>query len=200
MELYHGSTSRIDRFDYDKIGQSNGTDEGYGFYLIDRKDIAERFADKGYLNICKIDPILAVNDPNLFGSNQSISTTKITFSIIALKMLINKVEEYEEGCILYNYGDPSRVSRNALVMTAARNELEYNSNDVDILCSLSNGCGSKEYVLRAFVELFGQNCLKITENKYTENESPTDIYLVFDADAITITESVFIQENEVLGF
>lgn len=174
MLLYHGSNVKFEKFDYKYISQKNGTDEGYGFYFTDSKELAGQYADKGYFYTIDLEL-----------SKKTLNESKITLTRTQLKKVI--LDIHGKCDILNNYNDVERYGINNVLNEYIKNLLAYNDNDVDILCELCNVSGSKEIVLKCFCEILGINHIYSKTNKYVRNGYDFNIIIVLD-DNVKIKE------------
>lgn len=167
MIVYHGTPNDFEDFSYDFI-QSNGTDEGYGFYFTNNKYIAKRF---GNVLECEINLV------------KPLSLDEKTITKEEIKTLILAIQEKED--LLSNYGDTSYEGFNKVFNYCIENEYDYNNNDVDIICSLCNSCGNKELVLKLTSSLLGYNYI-VKKDKY---EKDCLIYVLLNNEDIKIKKT-----------
>lgn len=138
MILYHGSKTEFRKFDYNKIGSTVGTDEGFGFYLTDDIEFAKKYSENGY--VIK------------FEFNGKKRITKTLTKLEATK-LIKEVQK--EGDFLSNYGDVDYEGLSKVLSRAVDNEWGKETPSEDIIGSIINAIGSKEIALKAVHDVLG---------------------------------------------
>lgn len=167
--VYHGTKDNFDTFGYSYISQSTGTDEGFGFYFTNKRNIAEMFSQDGYVLTCEIN----INKP--------LSETRKTISKSQLKKLIIAIQEKED--ILSNYGEVFWSGFNNVLNDMVDSEYDTSDNDVELICSLCNCLGDKETVLKLVKKILGYDSIISNNNKY---EDGTIIYIALDNNDIKI--------------
>lgn len=140
MKLYHGTTKKFDKFDFAFVGLENGTAEGKGFYFSDTIGIASVYGRNGYLYTVELETGREITEHTKMTRNE----------FKALLMALDKEVEY-----LSNYGEVAFEGLETVLNRAIESEFKYSDNDVDILGSLANGCGSLEMVNRTAYEVLG---------------------------------------------
>ncbi len=156
MIVYHGSPHLFESFSYDKISDSNGTSEGYGFYFTDDLTVAESYAEKtGYVYTIE------------FLGKKPLSSNKRELTRVQVKKLVESIgSQYLE-----NYGDIESDGYNNLLNQAVRDLLTCDS-DVDIVCSIINAGGiTYEKMFKLINQLFGYDCI------ITQWTNGTNIYI-----------------------
>lgn len=150
--LYHGTPNSFTQFNYDFIG-SNGTALGKGFYLTERKDVAEGYVGENgnvmelYANITKP---MSLND--------------MTISEEEYRKFVVAVDKATEGQYLTNFGEVEYEGYNT-VLNRALEDYEYNDNDVDLIHSVFNAGGlSWEEGFRLLKDTLGYD--GVVENNY----------------------------------
>lgn len=150
--LYHGTPNNFTQFNYDFIG-SNGTALGKGFYLTERKDIAEGYLGENgnvmelYANITKP---MSLND--------------MTISEKEYRKFVVAVDKATEGQYLTNFGEVEYEGYNT-VLNRALEGYEYDDNDVDLIHSVFNAGGlSWEEGFRLLKDTLGYD--GVVENNY----------------------------------
>ena len=122
--IYHGTNNEFNIFDISKVGSSSGTSFGYGFYYTDSENIAKGYGAKymktGYLNITK-----------------PLSLDSKTINKQQLAKFLKAIDSTGEG-VLSNFDDVSYYGYSRVLNKAINNLLEYNDNDVDIICEIAN--------------------------------------------------------------
>ncbi len=138
--FYHGSENLFAEFAFDHIGK-HGTSEGYGFYLTDNLEIAERYTEgNGYLY--ELD----------FHGVKSLNPNKRTITKTMFKKFVWSLEQKEQ--FLMDYCDVDYYG----IHTAIENAwelLKRNENDVDFVCEMCNAYGDKEYILSEVRRVLG---------------------------------------------
>lgn len=171
MLLYHGTTTKFEKFEYKYIGAANGTNEGFGFYLSDSKEIAQIYASP-YLPEIEFSP------------KKSISN-KTKMSLTNFKKIIKILQSKRD--ILSNYGDVAFEGYNKVLSEAIELEFTNQDNDVDILCSLTNGCGCVETVCRAFYKVLSVTHIIEKEADWGNNvKEGHTVYAVLIPEVLTI--------------
>jgi len=166
--VYHGSKALFQRFDYSKMGQ-NGTSEGFGFYFTNNRNIAEGYAQNGYLYTVE------------FNGKKSLSSTKKTITKNQLKKLL--IELDKRGQYLSNYGDTEFEGFEKVLSEAILNVWEYSNNDVDMICDICTAYGSREEVLTTLYQMFGYDSIQVPAEWGQQ-----DLYIALVNDIITIKE------------
>lgn len=181
MILYHGSPRLFNSFDYQYVGE-NGTNEGKGFYFSDSIEIASSYAiDKegkdGYLYKVKLD------------LKESITEQGKRFSIDDYKRFVVALQK--ERDFLSCYGDVSYEGFETVLHNAVTNEYEYCDNDVDILCSIANACGSLEAVNRIACEVLGINYILAEQVEWgQQRKKGHKVYVALIPEMIKIVEVI----------
>lgn len=146
MLVYHGSSSFFRIFDYDKMGK-NGTSEGRGFYFTDNRGIALSYAINGYL--------YTVNTR----FTKKLSSNRKTITKQQLKVYITELDKATD--YLSNWGDAHYMGYQRVLNLAASAEYSNSDNDVDLICSICNGCGSNELALTILNRVLGyDSCIQ----------------------------------------
>lgn len=174
MVLYHGSQNKFEKFSYDFCCKNAGADEGYGFYFTDSKELAERYANGGY--------IYTVNIPIV----KSLSENKNVLTKSAIKKLLLSI--HRKNDILNDFNDIEYYGIEKVLNEATGMLLDGNDNDVDIISEICNVCGDKETVLKSVKETLGINIIISNDNKYTKNGEDLTIYIALDNDDIEINK------------
>ena len=137
MVIYHGSPSKFNVFDAERIG-TRASAEGYGFYFTDSREKAEGYHEKdgnlmkGYLDIQK-----------------PLSLDEVTIKRSEVKKLLENLDPTGDD-ILSSYdasgvGYPSRAWYNN-AMRDALDMIMENENDADIIAEIANNYGSMDVV------------------------------------------------------
>ena len=171
MKLYHGSKNKFEKFSYDFVGSNAGNDEGYGFYFTDSKELAERYADGGY--------VYTVN----FKKEKSLNEKKISITITELRKVLQILHKSND--ILNDFNDVEYYGYSR-VMNEAVEMLRENKNDVDMVAELCNICGDKETVLKTIAKVTGRNCINSTDNKFIKNGDNSRLIIALVNDDIEI--------------
>ena len=168
MLVYHGTNNMFTNFDYNKIGQ-HGTSEGQGFYFTDNKEVAAAYATNGYL--------LTVE----YQANKPLAFTQKKITKQQLKSYFRELHKINE--CLWNYTDVDFVGMDFALTTAV--DLEYNSatNDVDMICSICNGCGSVEDGLKTLYRVLGYDSIQTAADWGKQN-----LYIALVNDIIKIVD------------
>ena len=172
--VYHGSKVQFDKFDHSFIGK-NATAEGYGFYFTDIKEIAEAYAQNGFLYTVK------------FNGKKSLSSTKKTITKTQLKKIIEQLHRSHECGYLWDYGDIGTQGYNSVLAEAINLEYNGNDNDVELIASICNVYGSKE-PLQILYNMFGYDHIKtVAEWNHGLDEEQT-LYIALVNDIINIVD------------
>lgn len=175
MKLYHGSKVKFEKFNYNFIGSNSGSDEGYGFYFTDNKELAKQYAGKdGYL--------YTVNVP----VSKSLSETKITITIERLRKMLRLL--HKEIDILNDFNDVSYYGIERVLTEAVTMLRDGNNNDVDLIAEICNICGDKEAVFKMLYRLTGIGRIASKKNKFTDNgdNSKIIISLIDDVEILKV--------------
>lgn len=165
--LYHGSEEKFDAFSLKDLGK-NGTGEGYGIYLTPDKTFAKKYTGtSGYIYNIEVD------------LHRPASFNRVTITKAVLKKIFKEL--HEENEFLDNYGEMLMASYYSVLNDALKETLEYNDNDVDIICDVANSCGDIGLTL----ELFNKHA-KFTHAHFQEGEK--EVYVVFCPEDIKIKE------------
>ena len=173
MKLYHGSKNKFEKFSYDFVGNNAGSDEGYGFYFTDSKELAERYADGGY--------VYTVN----FKKEKSLNEKKISITITELRKVLQILHKSND--ILNDFNDVEYCGYSR-VMNEAVGMLRENKNDVDMVAELCNICRDKEAVLKTIAKVTRRNCINSTDNKFTKNGENSRLIIALVNDDIEIVK------------
>jgi ADP-Ribosyltransferase in polyvalent proteins len=144
MIVYHGSKELFDVFDYNKIGL-NGTSEGKGFYFTDSIDIANGYGDNGYIYTVE------------FNGKKSLSSDKKTITRKKLETYL--LELHKKTDYLSNWGEIAFEGLEKVLNNAIMGEYEQSDNDVDIISSIANACGSMEISLSLVYKILGYDSI-----------------------------------------
>ena len=156
IQAYHGTNANFSNFDFDKIGEVNGTDSGFGFYFTTNKGEAVMYGN-----------IVMTVKLNL---KKPISNYKVTLSESVVKNLLLSLKrlgyDYTEN-FDYNMKDSVEALR------------DYNDSDTEIIGDLINSLtgGKAEIVLKCLSKL-GYNYT--TEEKRLVDAPDTEHYVMFD--------------------
>lgn len=168
--IYHGSKNNFKEFSFNKI-RTNATSEGVGFYCTDKKSIAERYGNNGYLLEYK------------FVGKKELSSKKVTLTKDKLKKYL--IALHEEDSFLDNYGDVSWEGFEKVLNRAIKSLLEYSKDDVEIVSGICNAYGDFEMPLKILHKLFRYDHSLV---KATWGENQT-IYLILNQSAIKFVKS-----------
>lgn len=124
ITAYHGSDTKFSKFDPQKIGGSNGTNNGFGFYFSDNEDEASTYGKYVYE--------VQLNIRNL------ISDTKKTLSRPVIKKLLDNLAKIE--CNYYQNFDYN-------VKATIDSLLDSCDTDTEIIGDVINAVGSIQDVL-----------------------------------------------------
>lgn len=172
LVVYHGSPTKFDVFDSEKMG-SQGTTEGKGFYFTDDVNLAKAYATaregqdiKGEPHL--FDVFLSIKNPIRDINQKTITKAKIR------TIFQNLLKSNPEA--LSNYGDISFEGKQAVLAKAL--EIEgVNESDLDVIGSLINGgAGSYEQVIDAVVKATGIDGVAV---KWNGIENGPTIYVAF---------------------
>lgn len=168
--VYHGSPNDFNVFTYDKLG-SNGTNEGFGFYFTDKKNIADGYAGEGrtamqlYLNIEK--PL-------------SIDSKVMTKQ--QLTKFIRTLDPNGQG-YLSNWGDVSYEGYNNVLKKAVDAEYNGSTNDVDMISGIANAAPmGYEDVYRSLKSSIGYDGIVVNNPEWGNDPAygkPQTIYVAF---------------------
>ena len=146
MLVYHGTENSFTVFDYSRIGQ-HGSSEGKGFYFTDSKQIALSYANNGYVLTVK------------FRGNKLLHYTDKVITIPEWKRYLRKLHKVTD--CLNNYDDVHRYGVERVLSKAIETEYKYSTNDVDMVCSICNGCGDTENGLKMLYEVLGYDSVQV---------------------------------------
>lgn len=158
MVVYHGSPSKFNVFDAERIG-TRASAEGYGFYFTDSREKAEGYHEKdgnlmkGYLDIQK-----------------PLSLDEVTIKRSEVKKLLENIDPTGDD-VLSNYdasgvGYPSRAWYNN-AMRDALDMIMENENDADIIAEIANNYGSMSNNIVESTDT-GKKAVKEAVDKQTE--------------------------------
>lgn len=173
VTVYHGSNANFKTFDYSKI-RTHGTSEGIGFYFTNNIEVAENYANNGYLYSVS------------FNGKKSLSSTKKTITKTMLKKYLKALEKHLKNSgegfgILDNYNDVERLGVERVVNEVIELEYYSNDNDVDLIASIYNVSGCNEAVLTILYNVLGYDCI-ILNAEWGEQT----LYIALVNDIITI--------------
>lgn len=170
---YHGSNKNFDNFD-SKYMSSSGQASGYGFYFTTSRNNAKMYAGDGdVMYTCEIDV------------TGLLYADKVSLSNIALKKIVNNIDNVTDGDFLMNYGDVNRLGRERVLQSCINDTLEYSNSDVEIVSEFVNAEGSFDMIAKGFIDA-GYNCQIL--NKPNWGVEPHKVLIVLDANAITILD------------
>lgn len=147
--LYHGSPSRFDAFDHQRIRSANGTSEGIGFYFTEDETVARGYASGGFLYEADFRGTKAL-DPN----ERHITVEETRLYLDALD---------RAGDYLSNWGDVQSEPREDVLRRAAKNEWAYAESDVDLVGGIANAYGNFETPLRVLYDVLGYDHIRIPD-------------------------------------
>lgn len=173
MKLYHGSKFKFKKFNFKKLG-TNGTGQGAGIYLTPKKEIAELYADNGFLYSVTV---------NL---QKELSLASKTLENKTLEKIIDELQK--ETDILNDINDVQFYGKNT-VKKELTELLNYNDNDVDIYNELANICGNIEAVAAAYLNE-GYTHIKATEQTRLKG----DVIVVLSPEIIKIDEKTEVKK------
>ena len=191
LVVYHGTDQDFTIFDAKKFGGTNGTAEGFGIYFSDDKEITTKYGDiqlQGYLNITKpaYDSKKTITLPNL------IKLVKATSEYEAKKW-----DEDINDTWISNYEDTYSNSLDFVYRSVARQILELNDNDKDIVQEVMAGMGIRNYdqayefydVLKSVLGFDGFAV------KWTHADGTSDVYVAFDSNQFKNASNASPTEN-----
>ena len=195
LVVYHGTSSKFEVFDYDKIG-TNGTSEGVGFYFTDDKSTAEDYQKKDG----QVMPVYVSITKPLKLDSHYLSFDDVKNIIYKAAEL--QAEEYEEDLkdtFVSNYADTYSMDFEYAVEEAAVMIFSEDKTDLDMLGEIAYSANS-EFANKAttivtgydgvitkgygnlgkaggnFYIPFNNTQIKSVENKGTFDESNANIY------------------------
>ncbi len=167
-EVYHGSKSNFNQFNFGSIGQ-NGTSEGKGFYFTNKKGVALSYAGNGgYLYYISLH------------SNKPIYAYERNISRSELKLLLDTLHELNN--YYSNWGDIEYEGYSKIVNHALDVFMNYD-DDVEIISALANECGSIEMVNTAIYNTLGYDLIIDNSPKWEREQT---IYVALVNDIIEI--------------
>lgn len=176
--LYHGTNGNFDTFDISKVG-TNGTSEGYGFYLTDDRDTALGYQKEGQGKVIEA----YVNMKKPIDVKQGVFNTKDMGNIIKkvvdaeTKSDPENTADYKDS-FLSNFVDTYSMPYEQAVAETARMLVDGNETAVDQVAELSNVSGSKEATLAAVRDVTGYDGIK-SEGFSGEGQGGGNIYIAW---------------------
>lgn len=181
--VYHGSPADFNTFSLKYLG-TNGTNEGYGFYFTDDKEIAESYS-KGteaqrhqgadgklfevYLDIKK--PL----------SDTEVTMSRAEFRKFLMEMNKQVDEDGEPLDFLSNYGDVSWEGLQSVINSAMEVEYDGSDSDVNMIHSIINGCGNMEMVFNVLRKTTGYDGIIVKDATWGGDQT---IYVAFNPNQI----------------
>ena len=181
--VYHGSPADFNTFSLKYLG-TNGTNEGYGFYFTDDKEIAESYS-KGteaqrhqgadgklfevYLDIKK--PL----------SDTEVTMRRSEFRKFLMEMNKQVDEDGEPLDFLSNYGDVSWEGLQSVINSAMEVEYDGSDSDVNMIHSIINGCGNMEMVFNVLRKTTGYDGIIVKDATWGGDQT---IYVAFNPNQI----------------
>ena len=152
MQVYHGSKNKFNTFSYSFI-RTNATSEGIGFYFTDNKEIAQSYAQDGFLYTV-----------DFTGKNQ-LSHEKLTITKAKLKKFLKTLnseflQSNNEGIdYLSNYNDVNYYGIENVLREAVDVEYSNSKNDVDLIAGICNVSGNFELTLKTLYKSLGYDSI-----------------------------------------
>lgn len=146
LVLFHGSKTRFNAFDHDRIDSIN---EGVGFYFTDNRQVANGYGEA--LEVC-----LSLQNP--------MSYDRPKFSQAVMRKVIQRMAELQaedtgediaDG-LLSNFGDVRDEGITRVVAAAAR-MADKDDEANDQICSFFHAGVGPQYILKAFHEVTGHD-------------------------------------------
>lgn len=181
--VYHGSTADFNTFSLKYLG-TNGTNEGYGFYFTDKKEIAEGYshgteaqrhqgADGKLFEV-----YLDIKHPL---SDTEVTMTKSQFRRFLMEMNKQVDEDGEPLDFLSNYGDVAWEGLQNVINSAMEAEYDGSDSDVNMIHSIINGCGSMETVFDVLRKTTGYDGIIVKNAQWGGDQT---IYVAFHPNQI----------------
>lgn len=146
--MYHGTTNDFTVFNPFLEGGKNGTQEGYGIYFTDAKEVTESYGDKrltGYLNITRP----ATSNNKTIKKSELKKLIKATAEAEANQYVedgdYDTVEEAMRDTWISNYVDTYDTTMGKALDECATSILSMNSNDMAIIQEVMGGIAIRDY-------------------------------------------------------
>ncbi len=178
IKAYHGSPNKFFEFKTNKIGISNGTSDGRGFYFTTDRKQAEDFANAdGQL----VDAYLKIENP--------LSYDKKTITKAKLRKIVAEIDKQQysatgEHYFLLNYGDYYTEGINSVINEVVESEYEYADNDVDLVNSMIASSGDFGLIMNAVKKVTGKSSF------IAPKENGTIHYIVTNPKDIKLSDAV----------
>lgn len=177
MKVYHGSPNKFEKFDYKRMG-TNGTSEGFGFYFTDKKEVAERYANEGYLYEATL------KGKELSGNDLTITKEEY----IKLVEILDQKGEY-----LSNFGDKDYEGFSNVLKMAIECDYEHCPDDAQLIGGIINAYGSVEKVLKIVYDVLGYGYIKDQETGWNSGT----VYVALVNEAIEVKAITKIRKEVV---
>lgn len=196
LKVMHGTEADFTVFNPKESGGKNGTAEGYGIYFSDDAEITLRYGGRqleGYLNITK-----------------PAYDNKKTITMPGFIKLLKATTEYEakkwdmdiKDTWISNYEDTYSNSLDAAYRSVAKQILEGNDNDKDIIQEVMVGMGIRNYnQAYEFYDIL-KNTLGFDgfEVKWTHADGTSNVYVALDSNQFKLIENVEPTDNEDIRY
>lgn len=196
LKVMHGTEADFTVFNPKESGGKNGTAEGYGIYFSDDAEITLHYGERqleGYLNITK-----------------PAYDNKKTITMPGLIKLLKATTEYEakkwdmdiKDTWISNYEDTYSNSLDAAYRSVAKQILEGNDNDKDIIQEVMVGMGIRNYnQAYEFYDIL-KNTLGFDgfEVKWTHADGTSNVYVALDSNQFKLIDNVNPTDNEDIRY
>ena len=196
LKVMHGTEADFTVFNPKESGGKNGTAEGFGIYFSDDAEVTKHYGDRqleGYLNITK-----------------PAYDNKKTITMPGFIKLLKATTEYEakkwdmdiKDTWISNYEDTYSNSLDAAYRSVAKQILEANDNDKDIIQEVMVGMGIRNYnqayefydVLKKTLGFDGFSV------KWTHADGTSNVYVALDSNQFKLIDNVDPTENEDIRY
>jgi hypothetical protein len=181
--VYHGSPVDFNTFSLKYLG-TNGTNEGYGFYFTDKRQIAE-----GYSHGTEAQRHQGANG-KLFevylDIKKPLSDTEVTMTRSEFRKFLTELnkqvdEDGEPLDVLSNYGDVAWEGLNNVINSVMEIEYDGSDSDVNMIHSIINGVGNMETVFKVLRKTTGYDGIIVNEAEWGGDQT---IYVAFHPEQI----------------
>ena len=188
-DLYHGSAIQFDEFELQRV-PSSGRDMGFGIYLTDKQERAERYTESdGYIYKVALDEKAENSMP--------LSADKVTLTTDKLEAIITKIAENQiadEGYpyMLSDWDEPTSETEidagNKRIIKTIAESLIDDSDDLQIINGINNQLGGNDSGASVLVPVLNDLNIHYAVQDFEFQNEMTKEYVIFNAKDINIVE------------
>ena len=208
LVMYHGTENDFTVFDPRKLGGKNGTAEGFGIYLADRKDVSAHYGGRvieAYANVTKP----ATSYEKKLKKSELVKLIKATCEAEANRMVdsgdYSNVRDALKDTWVSNYTYTYEKPMAANYDDVASQILRMNDNDMDIVQEVMAGMAIRNYESAyVFYEILKETTGIdgfVTNWTNSENKGdPAKIVVAFDSNQIKNVDNLNPTESDDINY